>query len=386
MIVMTESPSHRTARHRIGRIQGSRPGPSAVFVAGMHGNEPSGVEGVRRVLARMEAEGIDPRGDVIGLAGNLAALEARRRFLAQDLNRLWVRREIDAIRDGAPEDLSVPEDRERRELLTLLHEEFDRARGPVLVLDLHTASSQTAPFIVFGDTLRNRRFARSFGAPMILGLEEELTGTLMEYVTGLGHISMVFEAGQHEDPVAADHQESVVWMALETHGCLEPSQIPDYRVHRARVRSGAEGVPQILEIFKRHAIAPEDRFIMKPGYRNFQRVRRGEVVGQDRTGPITVSDNSLLFLPLYQGLGSDGFFLARSVNPVWLAVSTWLRRFGAANVVARLPGVRPHPKLAATLLVDRRIARFLAPQIFHLLGYRVRTVGASTLEVKRRED
>ena len=36
-----------------------------------------------------------------------------------------------------------------------------------------------------------------------------------------------------------------------------------------------------------------------------------------------------------------------------------------------MPGVRRHPELAGALLVDRNIARWLAVDVFHLLGYRL---------------
>jgi succinylglutamate desuccinylase len=123
---------------------------------------------------------------------------------------------------------------------------------------------------------------------------------------------------------------------------------------------------------------------MHPGFGNFQLVRRGDVLATDARGPVRSPGSFRLFLPLYQGLGDDGFFLARPVDAVWLFVSRVLRRLGAPALAPLLPGVSRHPEVANTLLVDTRIARFLAPEVFHLLGYRVRRVEEGRLEAKRR--
>jgi succinylglutamate desuccinylase len=351
-------------------------------VAGQHGNEPSGIVAMERVFAALDERALVPRGRVLGLSGNVGALAQGRRYLARDLNRMWTRAEVALAADGADD---VPEEAERHELLGLLHAEFDRTDGTLLVLDLHTASSRTTPFVVLGDTLRNRRFARSFGAPIILGLEEELRDTLMEYVTGHGHVSLAFEGGQHDDPRSVDHHEAAIWIALVSLGSLAAGQVPDLERYRRQLRDARGSLPPVLEILGAHPIGPDDRFVMQPGYYNFQRVARGEHLATDRSGPILAPRDAILFLPLYQGLGTEGFFLARAVNPVWLRVSAALRRLGAPAVAPLLPGVHRHPELLDTLVVDRNVARFFAPQLFHLLGYRVRTADGD-LEVRRRRE
>lgn len=377
-------PVARGPQRVIGRAGGRAPGPTLLFVAGLHGNEPSGIAALERVLDTLRRTEVPVRGEVVGLAGNLAALAAGRRYLARDLNRMWSRGEVARVRKGAPDE-TVPEERELAELAVLLHESIDRASGPVFVLDLHTASSSTPPFVVLGDTLRNRRFARSLPAPIVLGLEEQLLGTLMEYVTGLGHVSLAFEGGRHEDPLSVEHHEAVAWLALVHTGAIEPRDVPDAEKYRRLLERAGGGVPRILEIFHRHPVAADDGFVMLPGYRNFQPVSRGEVLANDQRGPVRSPVRCRVFLPLYQGLGSDGFFLARPVNPLWLGFSKLLRQSGFPALAARLPGVRPHPDLASTLLVRWGPARPLARALFHLLGFRVRTVGPG-MKVARRPE
>lgn len=379
------APSGPAIGRVIGTVSGADPGPTVVLLAAIHGNEPSGLTAARRVLAELERRSVPVRGEVLALAGNLAALAAGRRYLATDLNRLWTRNVVERVR-GGDVDESVPEERELAEILDVLHGAIDRARGPVLVLDLHTASASTPAFAILGDTLRNRRFAGKFPAPIVLGLEEQLVGTMMEYVTALGHVSIAFEAGQHDDPRSIDRHEAAAWLALVFARCVAESDVPEIHAYHELLRGSRRGLPRFLEIVHRHPVAPEDRFVMRPGYRNFHPVRRGEHLATDRDGPILSPGAYMLFLPLYQGLGSDGFFLARRINPAWLELSTFLRRTGLPALAPLLPGVRRHPGLPNTLLVTRPVARLLAPQLFHLLGYRVRAADGGQLEVKRRRE
>jgi len=134
----------------------------------------------------------------------------------------------------------------------------------------------------------------------------------------------------------------------------------------------------------RHAIAPEDAFQMEPGFRNFQPVRRGQVLAKDRRGKITARESGLILLPLYQKLGDDGFFLGREVKQFWLGLSAMLRKLKVGHYIYLLPGVRRHPLNEDFLIINTRIARILPLQIFHLLGFRRRRWIDKHLVVSRR--
>ena len=41
----------------LGRIRGASEGPTLIFVAGLHGNEPAGVQALQRVFPELEANG-----------------------------------------------------------------------------------------------------------------------------------------------------------------------------------------------------------------------------------------------------------------------------------------------------------------------------------------
>lgn len=375
----------RPLTRRIGRLVGERPGPTLIVVGSLHGNEPAGVEGLRRVFTRLPGCG-ELAGEVIGLAGNLAALEAEQRYLAHDLNRIWFRPHVERVRDGGdaltPDELQMADlDREIRAAMAPA-----RRRGqPVFLLDLHTTSGGGPAFIVLEDTLPNRRFALRLQAPLVLGLEEELPGTLAHWLAGQGVVTAGFEAGQHRDPAAPERAAGAVWLALEAAGLLEVGVRPEVEEARTRLAAESLGLPQVVEVRYRHAITPRDGFQMAPGYASFQEVEAGQAVAVDRHGAVHAPESGLLLMPLYQDQGDDGFFVVRPVAEAWLRLSARMRRWRLERFLHWLPGVRRHPERDDSFLVDRRVARFLAPQVFHLLGFRRRgPADARVLTMTRR--
>jgi succinylglutamate desuccinylase len=132
----------------------------------------------------------------------------------------------------------------------------------------------------------------------------------------------------------------------------------------------ASGGRRVVEVRHRHAIVPEDHFKMERGFKNFQAVRCGEVLAQDRIGEIKARETGLILLPLYQPLGDDGFFLGREVKRFWLKLSALLRKLKVGHYVHHLPGVRRDPVNENVLIINTRIARILPLQVFHLLGFR----------------
>lgn len=372
----------------LGRIRAERPGPTLVAVGGLHGNEPAGVLALRRILDRLRGEwGPALRGEFVAIAGNRGALARGRRFLRRDLNRAWTHERVRSLRSGARAEERTDEDREQLELLRILDEIHHDARGDVHVLDLHTTSSVSGPWATVEDTLRNRSFALNFPVPIILGLEEQVEGTLLEHLGRSGHVGLTFESGQHGDPRSVDRTEAAVWVALGASGVLVDPRLGAVRRARRRLEDQTTALPRVLEVRHRHRIRPGDGFRMRPGYVNLQPVRRGEVLAHDRDGRIVAPETGRVLMPLYQPQGEDGFFLAREFRPFWLRVSAGLRRLELGRAVHWLPGIERVPQDPETLVVDRRIARWFALELLHLLGFRKQRIDeAGRLIVRRRPE
>ena len=369
--------------HLIASIRGILPGPTLIILGGIHGNEPAGVLAADRVRLRMQERRTALRGEVVLLRGNTRALDQRVRYIDADLNRQWTTENVQTAeleQQGVP---TVSELMEQRDLLTVVRDVVSRARGDIYFVDLHTTSAHGKPFATVGDTLRNRRFALTFPLTIVLGLEEQIDGTLLEYVNNLGAITMGVEAGQHEARTSVDHHEAVIWNAVVSTGNFCRDDLPELDQSRSLLKR-ASGGTKLVEVRYRHAIAPEDRFNMEPGFTNFQSVRRGELLAHDRIGAIKASETGLILMPLYQKLGNDGFFLVREVKRFWLKLSGLLRKLKVGHYVHLLPGVRRDPVNENFLIINTRIARILPLQVFHLLGFRRLRWSDKYLIVSRR--
>ncbi len=353
----------------LGRRSTGRPGPTIVVTGGIHGNEPAGCEALLRVFARIDRDQLPLRGELWGLAGNLRGLASNRRYVDRDLNRRWTLHDLVRIAESGPE--GPAEDLEQLELMTVLAPLLVRASEPIVFFDLHSTSGPAAPFSCMADVLRNRDIALALPIPVVLGLEEIIDGSMLGFLCDLGHIGVAVEGGQHTDPATVDCHESALWLMLVAAGALAATDVPDLADRHAMLASLSRGLPPVAEIRHRHQIrAPDEPFVMQPGFDNFQPVRRGDLVAHDRRGPVYAASDGLMMLPRYQGLGDDGYFLARAVSPWALKASAALRRARLDRLVPWLPGIHRHPQHADYFVADPKVARSRVVEVFHLFGYR----------------
>lgn len=371
-------------KHLVGEFIGDESGVSLIVFGSIHGNEQSGLRAMRRILPKLKELSEKLKGRVYLIAGNTRAINKNVRFIDEDLNRHWTNDGVKHNRAGAHISTNRAEDKEQGEILQILDRIFSTAQNEVYAMDLHSTSVESTPFAMIGDTLRNRHFAQKFPATFLLGIEEQLDGTIMEYVNNLGAVTLGFEAGQHTTMAAVDNQEAILWLALINSRILSESEI-DVAKYREILRNAMGGDLRIIEIRYRHGISKADEFKMELGYKNFQPVKRGEVLAHDRNGNIKANESGLILMPLYQTQGDDGFFLGREISPFWLWLSRILRNLKIGDLVRFLPGVQQNPADEDSVIVNTNVARIFPLQIFHLLGFRKRRWRNERLVVSRRK-
>jgi len=281
-----------------------------VLIGGLHGNEPSGVNALRRVVESLEAMRGSLRGDVLMLAGNVGALAVGQRYSAHDLNRGWSEERIVALRAGAALDA---EDREQLELADLIEGAIARARGPVYLIDLHATSAAGIPFSLCADTREARAFAAAFPVTLVLGLLDVIHGTLAGHY-GSRCVAAVVEGGQNSDPATERNHEAVVWLAMVAAGVLEAGLVPELGARRDLLARTRGDLPHALGVHHRHGITDADEFRMEPGFANIQRIAPQQLLAHDRRGEIRAPGAGYVLMPLYQAKGDDGYFLAREVG------------------------------------------------------------------------
>ncbi|MBV9240919.1 MAG: succinylglutamate desuccinylase/aspartoacylase family protein, partial [Acidobacteria bacterium] len=350
-------------RHIIAAHTQRRIGPTLIVVGGIHGNEPAGVEAIRRVMPAVEAVKDKLHGRVYFIQGNTRA--HGHRYVDMDLNRAWTREDMANV--ATAELCRKSEGLDLTELDQLFDSILVTARNEVYVIDLHSTSATGVPFATIGDTLRNRHFAQDFPVRILLGIEERLEGTMLEHLNNAGCVTLGFEGGSHNAPETIDNHVAIIWLALVNSGILWEEDAPRLEVYRDRLTATYTGA-KIVEVRHREPVVPGEEFEMKPGYNNFDPVIKGDVVAGSKFGDIKTPESGMIVMPLYQKLGEDGFFIVRGVAKFWLWLSEVLRRMKIQDLVEYLPGVKADPHNRETLTINTHVARFFPLQIFHLLG------------------
>lgn len=367
----------------IGHIRGTLPGPTLVFTAGIHGNEPSGVFALCAVLHDIKRKKLKVRGNIYALSGNLTALEKGERYTSRDLNRLWTDKILDQLfrqRLHAYDDDTL----QQLDIYQTIKGILNAEKGPFYFMDLHTTSCETIPFLTVNDTILNRKFTSQYPVPVILGIEEYLEGPMLSYINELGYVAFGFEGGQHDALKAIENHESFIYLSLALAGCLEPDEVEfDKHYHKLAALTGSK--KDFYEIFYCYQIKELESFKMKKGFENFQRVHKGAELALSNGKIVKSPATSLIFMPLYQKQGNDGFFCIRKIPETFLKLSVILRKVRFDKVLALLPGINWASPQRNALVVNKKVARFFTRQLFHLLGYRSRHIDKNHIIMKNRE-
>jgi hypothetical protein len=366
----------------IQKIQGNVKGPVILFFAGIHGNEPAGVLALQQVLPVLEAQKDNIAGCIYGILGNKPALFQNKRYIDEDLNRLWISSYMDKLEEKVT---LLEEEKEMKELLQMIREITEKAAGSIYFIDFHTTSSKSYPFITINDALINRKFAIQFPVPIVLGIEEYLDGPMLSYINQEGYVAIGFEAGQHQEEDSVKNTVSFIYLTLAFTGAIKKQGFGQFNLHYSNLKKSAAQLDKIFEIVYLHRIAAWDKFKMHSGFESFQVIKQGTPLAIHNDNMVNAPYSGRIFMPLYQSQGSDGFFIIHRI-PYWvLKLSAFLRKYKTDNLLTLLPGVSWENKEKKILKVNLKTARFLAKPLFHLLGYRVRVTEGHYLKLSNRE-
>lgn len=303
-------------------------GPSVAIVALTHGNEPVGDLVLERLSPVVEHE--LRCGTLLLVRTNLEAARLGIRHTASgtDINRLWDAASLERIRGKDPDTLCY----EERRVLEL---------APILVdvdaiLDLHSASQPSPPFLVVRDDHRHSRLIAELGVELVItGLHEEaiLGGGVTPDVglqLGVAHsrIGVTFEAGQHSDPGNRKRALEVVVRFLSAMGVWRNAPpktdvIPRVFEVQDAFRQAPFGAAQYF--FPGHVDGSNTLTSGKP-LASFETVSAGELLLQRQTGQTvraptaftmvlptpTADPNTDLFYMALERRGGPDWSVARS--------------------------------------------------------------------------
>jgi succinylglutamate desuccinylase len=312
-------------QRKIGHYEGDEHGDLIIAIGAMHGNEPAGVYALQMLLDMLEKEPLRNaafrfQGRLVGLVGNIQALERRQRFVKKDLNRQLTVENINNLRSNSlSKPVEVPpqykpafEDLELMELIEAIENEIITYRpNRLIILDLHTTSADGGIFSIVSDDPESLALAETLHAPVVLGLIGSVGGSTLHYFTeqnmGIPTVAVAFESGQHDDLYST--RRAVAWLvhALRSVGAISTHDVENR--HEIILKNYSRDLPKTMQFIDSHPISPMDEFKMFGNFRNFQPVRKGEILAKDRNGFIVAPQDCRVLMPLYQTQGSDGFFL-----------------------------------------------------------------------------
>lgn len=171
--------------------------PRVAIVAGIHGDEPSGVRAIERLKRRVANGELVPEVAVLLVVANPSAVEAGTRFVETDLNRAFPGDE-----DGLLEERLAPQ---------VLDAIGDRP-----TLSLHATKSHHEPF-AFVDPDRQELYEIATSLPIrfLIRPGDERIGALGEWANVIS-----VEAGRQGTDAAADSAEDLVVAFLQLTGIL----------------------------------------------------------------------------------------------------------------------------------------------------------------------
>lgn len=248
-----------TIGHDIWKIESGRPGPRLLVLGGVHGNERTGVDAVRRLRLRFGSKGERlRRGSLTVAVGNPAAVRRNMRGSVRhaDLNRCFT-----------PEKIGMPgtyEERRAAELAPVI------AAADVLV-DLHAVNTPAEPFVVAtsGDAARRALGAAFPCRTFLVAPDEVIGGTTDGWIGRCGGVGIGYESGYMKDLARMTEVMAGLDRILRQLGLVAGSLSPKCQA------------PQQVIRLERPILLEGEAFAFAPGRgkTSFEPIREGETLG-----------------------------------------------------------------------------------------------------------
>lgn len=227
-----------------------------------------------------------------------------------DMNRTWHPKHVKKVEEG---DRSIAEYEEMKAVMDIIEEESVGSYTSRIMVDLHATSSEKGNFIVLPHDEADDPIIKSLQLPVVIGLNTYLEGTLLEYYHYLGFLAFAFEGGIIGTEYAYQLHTSGIWEILDKAGAIShhDHEVEDH--YTKTLADACENLPNLVKTVYRYEVKNDEGFQMLPGYSNFQEIRKGQHIALNHHGNILAPVDGLIFMPLYQQEGEDGFFIVEEV-------------------------------------------------------------------------
>lgn len=240
-------------------------GPHLLVTGRVHGNEPCGTEGIKRIMAKLEKI---ERGTVTFIpVCNPFAAEKNVRFVDSNLNRNFNTSDTNGIEN---------------KLKPIIRPYLERAD---YYMDIHSYTAGGDPFLsIGGESEESWSFMQALSVSKYMSgfTESRKTPEELAYATGTteysrqhGALAFTLECGQHKDPTSPDVAERSIWELLDY---LQLVSNSPFKAQKPRSRA--------IYVTKHTEYKQKPGKFLQP-WKQFQFVEAGTPMGQYEDGEIT---------------------------------------------------------------------------------------------------
>ncbi|MCA9347849.1 succinylglutamate desuccinylase/aspartoacylase family protein [Candidatus Saccharibacteria bacterium] len=258
-------------------IDSGKTGPALAIFAGVHGNELAGVYALQKLLPTLKLT----RGKLYIAFANPPAIRAKVRMVKQNLNRCFV-----ANNKG-----TSYEDRRARELMAIL----DKCDA---LLDLHMFYDDDGlPFVICEDNAVE--VAHTFDVGIIsTNWAKAEPGASDGYMFSQGKIGLCVECG----PISKSKEYTD--FAVKT--IYQFLQYFDMSLKKVSLSK----VPKRFVVANKSVYKSSANFTLKAGYKNFDRLKPGEVIAQDGGKKYLSQEGECIIFPHYKArVGEEAYII-----------------------------------------------------------------------------
>ncbi len=269
---------------KITQIIGKKEGSISVIFAGIHGNEKCGVKALEKILPNLKIE----QGQVLFGYGNPSAIEANKRFIGADLNRMF------KSNDLLSRDEIKSYEYQRAQFLKSYLNQADA------LLDIHASFTPNSnPFVICEANAKG--IIEYLPIDLIVsGFDEVEPGGTDYYMNSIGKIGICVECGYLDNPKSIETAEKSIFSFLKARGHILNDLAPK-----------KQSYVRIYDLY----LTKTDSFTLAKTFHDFEKVRKNQVIGKDGGKKVIAEKNGvILFTRNREQVGEEAFLFGEKKN------------------------------------------------------------------------
>ncbi len=241
----------------INEIVGREAGPTSIVMIGVHGNEKCGLLAMEKIWPTLKID----RGRVLLVVGNPLALQQNKRFVEDNLNRMF------------KESASSSYEYRRAQKIKKYLDQADA------LLDIHSSNNPvTQPFAICEDNAKDvvKYLPVNFS---VSGLDYIQPGGTDYYMNQKGGIGICVECGYHTAPEAITLAEKCFFSFLKARNHIKQ----DLNVFRQRK----------IKVYSMY-ITETDNLVLKKCFSDFEEIEKNQLIAYDGDREVRADRDSVI--------------------------------------------------------------------------------------------